>query len=170
MSLPDDLLFQARMLATIDPRRPRQVNLRRSISSAYYALFHLLTSDAARLFVRDEPATASRLARSFSHADLRNVSLEFSKGQLPKSLRSPEVTVEISEQLRSVCKAVTRLQQVRHSADYDVSQTFVRQDAIDFVEEAETAFANWLIVKGSDQARLYLACFSMWDTWNKPPR
>jgi hypothetical protein len=36
----DDLLQQARQLAQIDPRRPKQANLRRAVSAAYYALFH----------------------------------------------------------------------------------------------------------------------------------
>jgi hypothetical protein len=43
MSLHADLLEQAGNLARLDPTRPKQVNLRRAVSSAYYALFHLLT-------------------------------------------------------------------------------------------------------------------------------
>ncbi len=42
MSLHADLLDQAEQLAHLDPRRRKQANLRRAISSAYYALFHLL--------------------------------------------------------------------------------------------------------------------------------
>ena len=44
MSLPEDLLEQAVHLATLDARRPKQANLRRAVSTAYYALFHLLTA------------------------------------------------------------------------------------------------------------------------------
>lgn len=44
-----DLLEQAIKLAKLDIRKPKQANLRRSISSAYYALFHLLVDDACRL-------------------------------------------------------------------------------------------------------------------------
>lgn len=44
MSLPNELLAQARHLATKEPRRPRDASLRRSVSAAYYALFHLLTA------------------------------------------------------------------------------------------------------------------------------
>ncbi len=42
MSLHADLLDPAEQLAQLDPRRPKQANLRRAVSSAYYALFHLL--------------------------------------------------------------------------------------------------------------------------------
>ncbi|MYK85141.1 MAG: hypothetical protein F4025_01730 [Synechococcus sp. SB0669_bin_7] len=47
MSLAADLLQQARHLINRDLRRPRQANLRRSISTAYYSLFSLLVDAAA---------------------------------------------------------------------------------------------------------------------------
>lgn len=51
MSLHRDLLNQARQLATHEPRRPRQASLRRAVSAAYYALFHLLVDAASREIV-----------------------------------------------------------------------------------------------------------------------
>jgi hypothetical protein len=48
MSLHMDLLQQARRLARLDPNRPRQANLRRAVSAAYYALFHYLIDQACR--------------------------------------------------------------------------------------------------------------------------
>lgn len=46
MSIHKDLLQQARLLAILDEKRPKQANLRRAISSAYYALFHYLIDEA----------------------------------------------------------------------------------------------------------------------------
>jgi len=46
MSLHYDLLEQAQHLANRERKQPRQASLRRAISSAYYALFHLLISEA----------------------------------------------------------------------------------------------------------------------------
>ena len=51
MTLANDLLAQAKHLATKEPRRPRDASLRRAVSSAYYALFHLLTAEASKLLV-----------------------------------------------------------------------------------------------------------------------
>ena len=51
MSLPRDLLAQAKLLATKEKSRPKQASLRRSVSAAYYALFHLLVDAAARRLV-----------------------------------------------------------------------------------------------------------------------
>jgi uncharacterized protein (UPF0332 family) len=42
----EDLLKQAVRLATLDIKKPKQANLRRAISSAYYAVFHLLVDEA----------------------------------------------------------------------------------------------------------------------------
>ena len=42
MTLAADLLKQAERLAKLEPKRPKQASLRRSISAAYYSLFHLL--------------------------------------------------------------------------------------------------------------------------------
>ena len=47
MSLAADLLQQAQHLLKLDSRKPKQANLRRSISTAYYSLFSLLVDEAA---------------------------------------------------------------------------------------------------------------------------
>jgi len=41
MAFPNDLLEQAKHLAIREKKRPRQASLRRAVSTAYYALFHL---------------------------------------------------------------------------------------------------------------------------------
>jgi hypothetical protein len=51
MSLATDLLEQARHLLRRERRRPRQASLRRAISAAYYALFHLLIEEATGALV-----------------------------------------------------------------------------------------------------------------------
>jgi hypothetical protein len=42
-----ELIITARMLARAGSRRPRQADLKRAISAAYYALCHALAKDAA---------------------------------------------------------------------------------------------------------------------------
>lgn len=65
MSLQGDLLDQAKQLAQLDLRRPKQANLRRAVSSACYGLFHLLTSEASALYAA-EPELAARINRTLS--------------------------------------------------------------------------------------------------------
>jgi uncharacterized protein (UPF0332 family) len=51
MSLHNDFLEQARFLAMREARRPKQASLRRAVSTAYYALFHLLASEVAERMI-----------------------------------------------------------------------------------------------------------------------
>jgi hypothetical protein len=46
MAYHDDLLQQSLLLVHKEPRNPKQASLRRAVSTAYYALFHLLISEA----------------------------------------------------------------------------------------------------------------------------
>ena len=46
-----DLITTARSLTELDPRQPTQANLRRAVSTAYYAVFHLLAHTAADLLI-----------------------------------------------------------------------------------------------------------------------
>jgi uncharacterized protein (UPF0332 family) len=47
MALADELIDQAYHLLSLDhPKPPKQVNLRRAVSAAYYSLFHLLIDEA----------------------------------------------------------------------------------------------------------------------------
>ena len=49
MPFPDDLLEQAYDLAQKELISPKQASLRRAVSTAYYALFHLLIDEAVML-------------------------------------------------------------------------------------------------------------------------
>ena len=66
MAFPEDLLEQARHLAQRESKRPRQASLRRAVSTAYYALFHLLITETTKNWKR--PAERLTLARMFDHA------------------------------------------------------------------------------------------------------
>jgi hypothetical protein len=46
MAYHDDLLDQALHLVHKERRNPKQASLRRAVSTAYYALFHLLMNEA----------------------------------------------------------------------------------------------------------------------------
>ena len=56
---------------------PNQANVRRAVSSAYYALFHLLIRDA--ILNWKHPSHRSRLARTFDHKRMKEASTAFLK-------------------------------------------------------------------------------------------
>ena len=81
MSLARDLLAQAQMLATREPKKPRQASLRRAVSSAYYALFHQLVDAASRQLVSgsDNTRLRHRVSRSFRHNEMKNTCKDFAQ-------------------------------------------------------------------------------------------
>jgi uncharacterized protein (UPF0332 family) len=162
MSLHSDLLAEARTLIQLDSGRPSQARLRRVISTAYYALFHLLVHEAAGLFARDRSVRSS-LARVYSHSEILRASMNFSMERVksPKALDG----VDVPPELRRVATAFVALQEARHQADYNATMTFTKNNALDFVEQSERAFSDWKGVRRHDCARLYLGSFLLSKAW-----
>ena len=167
MSLHDELLDQAEHLALLDDDPPRQANLRRAASSAYYALFHLLTWETTALYAND-PALASQIGRTLNHMDMRKVSEAFLKGRLPEALEGvkPPATDPAWADLKFVTSMFIQLQQTRHEADYDLAPTFDQARVLDLIQSARDAFKAWSRVRNSDLARVYLGCFQLWKAWD----
>ena len=69
-----DLLYTVRNLAVADSRKPRQVNLRRTASSAYYAMFHCLVQHCADLIgvAKVRISSATRLTGSLESSVRRS--------------------------------------------------------------------------------------------------
>jgi hypothetical protein len=70
MAFADDLLEQAEFLANREPVHPKQASLRRAVSTAYYALFHLLIGEAVGNW--GIARQRSVLARTFDHAKMKS--------------------------------------------------------------------------------------------------
>ena len=171
MNLAADLLDQARMLAAREPKNPKQASLRRAVSASYYALFHLLAEDAARLFAevcgRADAGTVSLLVRTFSHLDMKKASEAFGKSELPNALRSTREKYQTPDDLKLVVDAFASLYQARQDADYNTAWQISRPQTEVLVRNARRAFEAWERIKKTVDARTYLMCFSLWDTWNK---
>jgi hypothetical protein len=75
MGYPEDLLDAARAFFSVEPAT--HATLRRTVSTAYYALFHLLIEDACRLW--DEPDHRGKLSRHFDHKRMREASASRAK-------------------------------------------------------------------------------------------
>jgi hypothetical protein len=80
----DDLLAQARLLIGLNPGAEKQADLRRAVSSAYYAFFHFFIQEATEQFVGTTPATATArlvLSRAFKHGTMSQACRCFSSEQ-----------------------------------------------------------------------------------------
>jgi len=153
--LPEQLMAQAEFL--IRNSDSNEANVRRSVSSAYYALFHLLIRDAILNWKHSEHR--SRLARTFEHKRMKDASTALLK-EIGK-IRNPEGEDSDPEQvfrfrLSTVAQAFVDLQQARQRADYDIEAPFQPLDAAVDVAQARLAFLTWAEVKDEPMAQRYL--------------
>jgi hypothetical protein len=169
MSLHDDLLEQALLLARLDPRRPKQVNLRRAVSSAYYALFHLLTAEASAMYAADAGLQAL-IARTYNHGDMKRISTFFANDRRPRALQPVSGVYATPPELKNVAQTFLDLQEARHEADYNLAHQLTRRRALALAQQVQQAFADWNQVKRTDDARVYLACLLLWKRWDEEPR
>ena len=65
MAFAEDLLDQAFLLLNKETKNPKQASLRRAVSTAYYAVFHLLVQETCSNW--NATAIRDNLARAFSH-------------------------------------------------------------------------------------------------------
>jgi uncharacterized protein (UPF0332 family) len=130
----DELLEQALDLCHKDLLNPRQADLRRAVSAAYYALFHLLISET--IVHWSLPGTRSTLGRMFEHSIMKRVSTKVIDQRFTGE--NPVVV----EGLTQVAEAFVQLQQNRQLADYNNDKTWTATEALTEVESAEDAFAT----------------------------
>jgi len=160
MPLHDDLLALARSLVPQYvppyPAAPAEANLRRGVSTAYYALFHLIVGEAMIRIVAD-PALRSRVARSFQHDKMQQVCKEYSQARLDNAGQLTIGSgVVIPVQLRDLGTHFVSLQNARHEADYNTGTTLTHEEADTQVLTAETAFLDWDAIQASPAAAVFL--------------
>src|SRR5262249_27390493 len=125
---------------------PRQADLRRAISTAYYALFHAILTEAADDFVGVKHRASPRyslLYRSVNHISLRDLCQDVVKAKLPQRYSGYAPSGGFGPDLVAVASAVIELQEKRHSADYDPLFRVSTSDAILAVATARTALGRF---------------------------
>ena len=164
MALHDELLAQAIRLP-INNRN--QAGLRRAVSAAYYALFHLLVSEAVeRLSTDQSPALRALMRRAFGHAGMLEICRQVSAGGLSKELR-PIFTTLIEDDLVAVAKKFVGLQEARLTADYDLEKDLEMNTAKLAVISADQAFRHWTNIKHTPNATVFLTALLLGRHWKR---
>ena len=150
-----DLLRTATLLAHYvapgDPYgSPSEANLRRAVSTAYYAVFQALSQSFADSLAGPAPAPSARehwvnAYRTLDHRQVRN---KFS---------NQRGMANFSVQIRDFAVKFVDLQGQRHSADYDPEASFNPQEVQQVVNDAEDAIA--LFSAASDDERRLLSVY-----------
>lgn len=119
MALHDDLLVQADQLAHLEKNKPKQANLRRAVSAAYYALFHYLVDQSTRFLVSGPQREGLRhqLARSFDHGQMKRTAQIFASPSASGNAWRAVLGGAPSATLVNVASAFIELQEARHEAD-----------------------------------------------------
>jgi hypothetical protein len=132
-----------------------EADLRRGVSTAYYALFHLLVHEAMARIVAD-PTLRSRVGRSLEHAKMKQVCQEYSGATIVAGVLTVKAGVAIPTQLRDIGTAFVDLQQARHDADYDTGTPLGHPDADLKVMMAENAFLDWEACQADPSSGVFL--------------
>ncbi len=129
-AVSEDLLEIAEHLARRDPTRPREVSLRRAISSAYYAVFHALALLCADQLVgwRRPWQVFTPIYRSLEHGTAKRL--------LEKNSAAKIFGSEVAE----IGERFGLLQQWRHTADYHPEPLELGQvETLELIELARRA-------------------------------
>ena len=142
MSDPLELLALARQLSE-EPAEPppTDAQLRRAVSTAYYAVFHKVLRAAAERFIgADQQHTAgfTLLYRAFDHRHMKTTCEALQATTLKDKFRRHLGRLSVSTATREFATSSPVLQDKRHQADYDPSVEFQPPD-VRFVIDVATA-------------------------------
>lgn len=148
MAFHDDLLTQAGELIHQNEPKSTQADLRRAVSTAYYALFHLLISETTLNWNRD--STRDAFGRMFDHALMRKASQRLLDSRLfPFAGEDPKLV----QSLKTVAQAFVQLQDKRHIADYHNGIRWTPVESLREVATARKAFQIWASIRNQDLAQ-----------------
>ena len=131
----EQLIALARMLANAPEYgqrrgRPQQIQLRKAISAAYYAMFHALARSNADSLIGASPQFRRLSAWTQTYRALDH---GFAKSRMQSGLNT------FAPAIRNFGLTFIYLQNWRHRADYDPNAEFSRADAVNLIDRAEAA-------------------------------
>jgi hypothetical protein len=148
--------MSSRRLLPIGARR--QANLRRAVSTAYYALFHAVLTDVADQLVgkgqRNTPQYAL-VYRSVQHRRLTDLCENIVKEKPPDKYKPYVPLGGFGADLLAVARTLIDLQGKRHSADYDPRYHITPSDAGLALQAGRAALAHWRNVS-APRRRLFI--------------
>lgn len=136
-------------------RKPRQSDLRRAVSTTYYALFHALCRNCADTLIGTQGAMRSGPAWRQAYRSLDH-------GQAKKRFGRWQIMRKFPKEIEEFGNTFVTAQEKRHSADYDPSYRVNRSEVLTDIETAEAAIRN-LISTGIKDRRALAAWVTLAD-------
>ena len=141
---PSGLIETAKKLAKTGRRgKPRQTDLRRAISTVYYALFHTLSESCADLLVGKSARKGARRSwaqayRALQHGRVKAVCSVDAKARVRTAYR------KFSDEIQAFGSLFVELQKKREEADYDpLASHLTSSEVLKLIEEASSAIEGF---------------------------
>ena len=142
---PVDFIATARDLADSNPRgRPRETNLRRAVSTTYYALFHCIAQSGADLLVGGSGADRSRPAWRQAYRALDH-------GVARQRCKNQHIIARFPVEIQDFASLFVWMQRRRHAADYDPSSNFFKSQVLEMISDAEAVLDGFHISSRKDR-------------------
>ena len=143
--------------------QPRNADLRRAVSAAYYALYHeLVLRAAAHLLPGCPDEDRWRISRLFTHRSVRQVcDWVVGPGDPPPRLKLAMLAIRNSSALLDVALAFQTLQQSRYEADYDHLADFTRPATLNLIDQVRDAIAKLKRMEESESYERLMAQIAM---------
>jgi hypothetical protein len=174
MTYVDDLLSQsARLVEAPERGRPRQVELRRGVSAAYYALFHEVVDQAVDHTLKGRRPAAevrSRLRRVVTHKAIKDAAGWLTQGKPPRVIEEMLAATTAPRDLVLVCRLFIELQEARHRADYELTARWTLHEARLQVEKAKRAVTKIRTLDHDSAFRVFLLGCLLGDRLTASPR
>lgn len=138
---PLDLIQTARELTSKQRKkrgghRVREANLRRAVSTAYYALFHTLAQNCADTLI-------GGLGADRHEAAWRQVYRLLEHGLAKDACRNTKLIARFPQGIQHFATHFVLLQEKRHAADYDPSAVFLKSDVIEAIDASEAVISSF---------------------------
>ena len=126
------------------------------MSTAYYARFNLLISEATVNWAR--PELRAILGRCFDHGPMKTAS-ETTVSQINTTFKDnpqTDAAETVAGRLRTVANAFIQAQQRRNDADYNMSKEWTPVEVEKQIASVREAFKSWLSIRDEAFAQAYL--------------
>ncbi len=149
MAYHDELMAHALNLIHSSP--PTDLTLRRAVSAAYYAVFHLLIFESVQHW--DNAALRVVLGRAYDHSLMRTTSNRIlDSREFPYTNEDPKIVAA----LKDIAREFSQLQLDRHFADYNLTEPLDPGAALSQVKRAEKIFLTLPMIKHHQIVQEYL--------------
>lgn len=152
MSFAEELLDLARRITELDGAHPQQASLRRAVSTAYYALFHLVVGEATANWSESE--LRPLLSRIFEHGKMKQACYKLSGGN--SKIPPFEKRAAPEDHLLAVANTFILAQERREDADYDVALPWSRRQVEAQIESVADAFRSWMAIRDKPDSQEFL--------------